>query len=313
MIPSDHPIRACRVCLQETKQPADCHPSCVKTLFNTSSLPTMDIDLSDINEMAQKMIGRMSISGVQQKVLVSLSADRKRIEFSPAGGRYILKPPISTFPEIPANEHVTMRMAQLVGIETPPCGLLELKDGNLAYIIARFDRNNDGTKLQQEDFCQLAEFPPSKKYDGSAELCVRLLRQFASEPPLSILALYRLLLFNWCVGNGDLHLKNLSLLTTTDGIRRLSPAYELVNTKLVIPDDQLALPIAGKRSNLRREDWIEFGRYCQIPKRAIERVISTQTGAMDEMHGALRNSFLSTPLKARYLEIVRENLAAMAA
>ena len=205
-----------------------------------------------------------------------------------------------------------MQMASLVEIETPPFGLLELTDGNLAYIIARFDRLADGTKLPQEDFCQLAGLPPSRKYDQSAELCVRLLRQFASEPLISILALYRLLLFGWCVGNGDLHLKNLSLLTNTDGVRRLSPAYDLVNTKLVIQDDKLALTVGGKTSNLKRSDWIEFGRYCQIPERVVDRVISRQAAVLNEMSQTIQNSFLSAPMKNKYQEILRENIGAIA-
>ncbi len=302
----------CRVCLRETKDQPTYHRSCLKDLFGVATLPALDLDLNSINDMAQRMVGRMSISGVQQKVLVSFDPDQSRIEFAPKGGRYILKPPINTLPEIPANEHVTMKMAALAGIEIPPCGLLELKDGNLAYIVARFDRLADGGKLPQEDFCQLAQLPASKKYDQSAELCVRLLRRYASEPPISILALYRQLLFSWCTGNGDLHLKNLSLLTTSDGLRRLSPAYDLVNTKLVIADDQLALTLGGKKKNLRRADWIEFGRYCQLPGPAIERVMSTLLGAAADMIGLLDRSLLSPARKKTYEKIFRDNLAAIA-
>ena len=301
----------CHICLRQTREGADYHPACLRRLFGTSALRQLDFNLDTLNDMAQKMAGRMSISGVQQKAIVALTADRKRIEFTPSGG--ILKPPINTFPEIPANEHVTMQMAPLVGIEIPPCGLLRLKDGNLAYVIQRFDRLDDGTKLLQEDFCQVAQLPPSQKYDQSAELCVRLLWQYASEPPIASLALYRLLLFAWCVGNGDLHLKNLSLLTTPDGIRRLSPAYDLVSTNLVIENDHMALSIGGKNSNLKRADWLRFGEYCQIPTRAVEEALDKQYRALDEMVDHIRRSFLSEEKKKNYREIVEKNVAMTAA
>lgn len=306
-------MSTCRICLRETQGGRDYDSACLRKLFDSSSLPQLDVDLVNFSGLAQGMAGRMSISGVQEKAVVSLSPDRSRIEFTPSGGRYILKPPVNTFPEIPANEHLTMCLAALVGIEIPPCGLLQLTDGNLAYIVRRFDRLPDGGKLQQEDFCQLAQLPPTRKYDQSAELCVRLLRQYASEPPISILALYRLLLFAWCVGNGDLHLKNLSLLTTPDGVRRLSPAYDLVNTQVVISNDRLALSIGGKTSHLRRSDWLKFGEYCRIPPRAVERELNNPFNAARIMDEQVQRSFLSDERKKRYRQILQQNIAAIRA
>ena len=100
-----------------------------------------------------------------------------------------------------------MRLAELVGIEVPPFGLVELKDKAIAYIIKRFDRLDDGTKLQVEDFCQLAEKPIRDKYQGSGELCVRILRKYASEPLIEIRKLFKVLLFSWWASNGDQHLE----------------------------------------------------------------------------------------------------------
>jgi len=94
----------------------------------------------------------------------------------------------------------------------PPSALVELSDGTLALVVRRFDRIHDGGKLAMEDFCQLAELPPSGKYDGSAERRGKLVARFASEPLLDLLRLYRQFVFTWWVGNGDLHLKNLALL-----------------------------------------------------------------------------------------------------
>src|SRR5665213_897142 len=303
---------SCKICLGALNGRAEYHPACLRGLFGTSVLPRLDLDLAGVSEMARDMAGKMSISGVQQKVLVSLTPDRKQIEFKPTGGRYILKPPIQGLPEIPANEHVTMQMALLVGIDIPPCGLFALNDGNLAYVVSRFDRLDDGAKLQQEDFCQAGGLQASEKYDKNAEFCVKLLRQYASEPIISILALFRLLLFSSCVGNCDLHLKNLSLLTTRDRIRRLSPAYDLLSTKLVLKNQTLALPIGGKPEIEKRNDWVRFGEYCRIPRPAIDRVISTQIAAGDEMIGMIHNSYLSAVFKEKYERIVRRSIAGLA-
>ena len=181
----------------------------------------------------------------------------------------------------------------------------------MAYIIKRFDRPDDGSKLQVEDFCQLAEKRPKDKYDGSAELCVKILRKFATEPLIEIQKLYRLILFSWLTENGDMHLKNFSLLTTPEGIRRLSPAYDLVCTKLVIPDDALAMPIGGRDKNFTRRNWLQFAEYCRIPERAAKRLISEQ---IDTLDGALRlisASFLPDDMKEQYEAFLRQNTSVL--
>ncbi len=94
-----------------------------------------------------------------------------------------------------------MLMASLVGIETPPFGLVWLKDQTPACVIERFDRLDDGSKLHVEDFCQLSESPLKDKYRGSGELCVRILRKYALEPLIEIRKLYKILLFTWWVAN----------------------------------------------------------------------------------------------------------------
>ena len=304
----------CRVCLTATSGTTPYHPQCLETLFGTTVLPRLEIELSKMMGLAAEMAGKMSISGVQEKVSLRLSDDATRLEIAPTGGRYILKPEPSRFAFVPQNEHLTMRLAALLGIEVPPCGLVELKDGAIAYLIKRFDRLDDGRKLQVEDFCQLAEKPLRDKYEGSSELCVRILRKFASEPLIEIRKLFRLLLFSWWVSNGDQHLKNFSMLTTLDGLRRLSPAYDLICTRLPIPSDQdLALPICGKKSGLVRRSWLEFAEYSQIPERAATTLLNEQIEALEPSLELIHASFLPDDQKVQYEEIVRRNTAILSA
>ena len=256
------------------------------------------------------MVGHTSLSGIQKKVSVSLSIDRATLQVAALGGRYVLKPQTGTHPAVPENEHVTTRIAQLVDIEVSPFGLVSLKDGSLAYIVRRFDRLPDGHKLRQEDFCQLAELSPKEKYDGgSAELCVKLVRKYAPEAPIEILKLYRLLVFTWWSGNGDMHLKNFSLLAGEDGIHRLTPAYDLVCTRLVIPDDPLALPLGGKKDKLRRGDWRRFAEYCRLPEKVASQVLDKQASVTDEATAIIDRSFLPEDQKKDYKALITERSA----
>jgi len=241
-------------------------------------------------------------------VSLRLSEDKARLEVAPTCGHYILKPEPSRFAFVPQNEHLTMRLAELAGIEVPPLGLVELRDGAIAYLIKRFDRLDDETKLQVEDFCQLAQLTSKDKYHGSGELCVRILRKYASEPLVEIRKLFKVLLFSWWSSNGDQHLKNFSLLKTVEGLWRLAPAYDLVCTRLPIPTDrELALPILGKKSKLTGQHWLDFAEYCRIPKRAAEQLLREQIEALPSSIQYIHNSLLPEDLKTKYKIIVRQN------
>lgn len=301
----------CRVCLDDVRN-GEYHSRCLKDLFGKPKVPAIDIELGKMHTAALAMVGHTSISGAQKKISVHLSADRATLKVAVEEGHYILKPQTEAYPNLPENEHVTTRLAKLVDIEVGKYGLIALNDGSLAYVVRRFDRTAEGRKLRQEDFCQLAEKSPKEKYEGSAELCVKLLRKYASEPPIEILKMFRLLVFSWWSGNGDMHLKNFSLQAGLDGLQRLTPAYDLVSTRLVIADDQLALPVSGKKDNFDRADWLRFAEYCQLPTKTAERVLDTQKAALSTALTLLERSFLPTTMKQVYTELVKERTTALA-
>lgn len=299
---------ACRICLGRLTDESAYHAACLESLFGVAAAPSLDLEPSRLYAMAAEMAGKMSISGVQEKVSLRLSEDRRRLDVAATGGRYILKPEPARFAHLPENEQLTMRLAALAGIEVPPFGLVELKGGVAAYLVKRFDRLDNGAKLHVEDFCQLDERPTRDKYHGSGEGCVRVLRRHASEPLIEIRKLFKRLLFSWWVSNGDQHLKNFSLMVASDGFRRLSPAYDLVCTRLPIPTDRdLALTIRGKRSDLSLRDWLEFASYCGIPEKAAAGLIQEQVLALEPTIKTIWASFLPADLKNAYERIVREN------
>jgi serine/threonine-protein kinase HipA len=58
---------------------------------------------------------------------------------------------------MPANEHVTMRIAGAYGIPVVQSSLVRLKSGELAYITKRIDRTPGGKKVHMLDMLQITE------------------------------------------------------------------------------------------------------------------------------------------------------------
>lgn len=282
------------------------HPRCARRLFGSSKPPLIDVDMAKLTTLALAMAGRTSMSGVQQKLGLGFSSDRTRLQVVTDFGAYILKPPQRTFDELPENEHLTMQLAALAGDDIPPCGLVELADGRRAYLVSRFDRVPAAhRKRPVEDFCQLAGLYPGQKYDGSGEQCVRLLRSYASEPLIEVRKLFLRLAFAWWVGNGDLHLKNLSLVRTDDGIYRLSPSYDLVATRLVIPTDAMAMTIGGRREGLTRAEWLRFAEYARLPRVVAAQILDGLATTSDDACALVGRSLLSQGAKTELCALLR--------
>jgi len=145
-----------------------------------------------------------------------------------------------------------MNIASVYGIEVPPCGLLPLLDGRIAYLVKRFDRLQDGSKLQQEDFQQLLE--TDDRYSGSYEKIAGVIKRYSAVPGLDLVRLLERALLFFVLGNGDAHLKNFSLLSREEVGYELSPAYDIVNSRLVLPDEreEMCLSLRGKKNRISR-------------------------------------------------------------
>jgi serine/threonine-protein kinase HipA len=296
----------CFVCLQNVTDPSGYHPKCAKSLFGSKTVPTLDIELAKLHTAALAMVGKISISGIQKKISLNISVDRKTLYVAAGKSYYILKPPTETYPFLPENEHVTMLLAKLSGLRVEECGLIRIDGNKLAFITKRFDRRIDGSKVHQEDFCQLAEMSPSEKYDGSGERCAKIIKQFASEPGIELLRLFEQLVFAWWIGNGDLHLKNLSVMVDLDGLVKLTPAYDLVSTVLVIPNDPLALPICGRDRNFQRSTWQKFAAYCGIGDKAALRVLDRQAKCLAKAQTLIKQSYLPKDMQDHLVAIIEE-------
>jgi serine/threonine-protein kinase HipA len=293
-------MKACRGCLSPLCGDASWHSSCLRALFgsNVSDVPEIFVEPSELHRLGQQMAGRTTISGVQKKL--SLGWNQRSLRVVASRSSFILKPQVEAWPRLPENEHLTMCLAKAFGLHMPAFGLVQLSNGAEAFIIRRFDRIGHGQRLPCEDFCQLSGLSPADKYEGSAEHCVKIINRFCNAPKIQLFDLYRRLLFSWWAGNGDLHLKNLSLLSFKLRENNLSPNYDLVNTQLYLPNDELALPVAGKRSNLKRATWLEFANYCKLPSKLACSELDNLLLFEKEAREIIHHSFLTDEAKEMY-------------
>lgn len=141
-----------------------------------------------------------------------------------------------------------MCLAEIVGLEIPVHGLIYSKDNSMTYFIKRFDRIGANKKLALEDFAQLSGEDRYTKYKSSMEKVAAIIESFCTFPKIEFVKLFKLTLFNFLIGNEDMHLKNFSLITRGSKVS-LSPAYDLLNSTIAQKnaEEEIALPIRGRK------------------------------------------------------------------
>ncbi len=270
-------------------------------------LAPLNFTAEELRNEATVRATKMSIQGVQPKLSAILNAKEGKFEIVDKNGRYILKPQHYHFPELPENEDLTMRLAATIGIDTPLHGLVYGKDHSLTYFIKRFDRKGQKDKVHVEDFAQLAGMSRDTKYRYSMEKLVKLLDNFCTFPALEKAKLFKRVIFNFLIGNEDMHLKNYSIIVQ-NGKVELSPAYDLLNSTIVLQGDveEIALPVKGKKSNLNADVLISyFGKeHCGLTDRVVEKILDTTGKAIPLWFGEIENSFLSQEMKEKYASLL---------
>ena len=265
----------------------------------------MPFKTPDIVREAQKMVGRMSISGVQPKLSVIHHRRKHQLIVVEKGGLYILKPPTERFELLPENENLCMNIASVYGIEVPTHGLLPLQDDRMAYVVKRFDRLEDGSKLQQEDFQQLLQ--TDDKYAGSYERIANCIKKYSNVPGLDLVRLFERALLFYALGNGDAHLKNFSLIRQEEVGYQLSPAYDIVNSRLVLPEerDDMCLSLQGKKNRLTRADFTGVSEHFGLNRKQSDNSLARLNELKPTIENMIAESFLNQRLKDRFLEIFK--------
>lgn len=257
----------------------------------------------------QKRMTKMSIAGVQPKLSAQLSVKEGIFKVVDKYGSYILKPPLSDYEEVPENEDLTMRMAAACGIDVPFHGLIYAKDGSILYFIRRFDRVRRTGKRHVEDFAQVAGKSRSTKYNYSTEKVVTLIEEYCTFPMVEKMKLFRRVLFSWLCGNEDMHLKNFSLIHQ-DGKIELSPAYDLLNTTIVLADatEEMALPLQGKKSNFNEEIFFNYfgSERLGLNQKVLTNINQEIQFAFPGWNQLIEISFLSDDMKKAYKSLLNK-------
>jgi serine/threonine-protein kinase HipA len=273
-------------------------------------------------------IDHMSISGMQDKI--SMVLKRGILEPEENRGEYILKPvpsqPIPFFADdVPANEHLTMQVAsQVFRINTASNACLDMADGSMAYLTRRFDYRN-GRKIPQEDFCQLSGRSPEEggrnyKYNGSYEEMGRIVKRFCKAHIIELEKLFRLIVFNYLVSNGDAHLKNFSLHESPFGDYVLTPAYDLICTSMHFPDEsRTALDLFDEhesgffRANgfYGRDDFMMLAEMYGLNFKRAKKILDIFPANRSAVRNLVGRSFLSEEAKTDYMKRFDDRLLAI--
>jgi serine/threonine-protein kinase HipA len=294
---------------------------CGKNRYSEAGLKLLGTGLKTLKDLeytaeeqrkeAFNRASKMSIQGVQPKLSALLSIKDEKFIIVDKSGRYILKPQHQFYTQLPENEDLTMRLANEVDLEIPLHGLLWSKDNTLTYFIKRFDRKGQNDKVPVEDFAQLAGLSRDTKYNYSMEMIVKLIDDYCTFPAIEKIKLFKLVIFNYLIGNEDSHLKNFSIITVDNQIR-LTPCYDLVNSTIELNEqhEEIALTLKGKKKHLTRTILVNyFGiERCELTEKSIEKVLETISLAIPKWKTLIEISFLSKDMKGKYLDLLNGRL-----
>ncbi|WP_317173235.1 type II toxin-antitoxin system HipA family toxin [Maribacter aquimaris] len=289
-------------------------------LFNGRKVsPTLPYESPVTNAITEALFKenkkQLSISGVQEKFSVLLEKNKLRLISEGEQGQYILKPIPNAGnrkEQMPANEHLSMQIArQVFGIETAENGLVFFKNGDPAYLTKRFDVQENGDKWAVEDFASLAGRTPQThgtdfKYSGNYFELFGFLKKYVPAYPIEAIKLFKLLLFNYLISNGDAHFKNFSLIETALGDFKLSPAYDLLNSSIHIEDRDFALedgllPL-NQSSGKIGEQFFKLAELADISKKQCEKIFKSITTNQERVLALIELSYLDEKTKKNYAQ-----------
>jgi len=299
----------CLYCYQDLTDETDYHEKCSLKFFGTNQAPKLEYTFDQMSALAKNVVERsVSVPGVQPKLSMSYNEqtkDQRLTVVGALGGNYIFKPPSLEYPEMPENEHLTMRLAEYLKIKTVPSSLIRLKSGELSYITKRIDRTDAGKKIHMLDMFQIAE--AFDKYKSSMEKVGSALGKFSSNTLLDKLFFFELALFSFLTGNNDMHLKNFSMIESTSGWV-LAPAYDLLNVAIANPEDkeELALTLGGKKKKLRKEHFVKLAKDIGLNTKQIDGVFKRFSEKKEDLIKMIHNSFLSETMKKSYIELLQK-------
>jgi serine/threonine-protein kinase HipA len=222
-------------------------------------------------------------------------------------GTYILKPQNADYPQMPENEHLSMKLAELFQIDIVPVNMIRLQSGELCFITKRIDRNLDGSKNHMIDFMQILEL--EDKYKGTMEMLGKTIGELSANTLLDKLRFFELAVFNYIIGNNDMHLKNFSMWLNKFSWT-LSPAYDLLNVKMILPKDQedTALLLGGKKMNFNKGYFDILGSVLKLNDKQINAIYKRIVKWLPKATQLIEVSFLTDDYKNSFKELITQRV-----
>lgn len=312
-------MEKCLCCYKPLKAgQTDYHPACAKKLFGTKEAPTLPYVRSEIGELAKQVVrSQTTLTGVQAKLSLDVNHGGKnepdRFTIVGLWGKYILKPQTEHFGQLPEIEDLTMHMAEAAKINVVPHGLIRFADGEICYITRRIDRMEDGSKIAMEDMCQLSERLTEYKYKGSYEQIAKTIKKYSAFPQLDLVNFWEIVIFSWITGNADMHLKNFSLYNNHKMGYALTPAYDLLSTAIVMPEDteELALTLNGKKRKIKKADFLKAMKASGLNDKVIENIAKKFRRSIVKWLNLIEASFLTDNTKKKYKRLILSKTLAL--
>lgn len=244
-----------------------------------------------------RVIDPVALPGVQEKA----SARMISVPIGRAGERYLLKLDPPEYPHVVEVEAFFLSLAHEVRMESAAGEVVRDADGRPGLLVRRFDRepqpSGETVALACEDACQVLGRWPADKYNLTMEQVVAGLADRCSARTVAVRRLYQQVCFAWLTGNGDVHAKNVSILSTREGEWRVAPAYDLPST-VPYGDKSLALSIQGRTHGISRKHLLAFGIEAGLPDRVAIKVLDDLLDRLSGLEGRLRDGALPFPQKA---------------
>ena len=198
-------------------------------------------------QLLDKYYLRTSLAGMQPKVSIP-NANTIQSGTTVQQRDLIVKSFDSEFPLLTVNEFVCMQAARHCGLEPPKTYLSENLE---TYVVERFDKSSDGIKLGYEDFTTLMKksTEPNAKYTSSYETLLKATYLYTGSAT-EVERMYKYIVFNCLIGNGDAHLKNFALQYSPD-MKNIfvSPPFDITHTLIYESiDHKMALKLAGSKA-----------------------------------------------------------------
>lgn len=266
---------------------------------------------------------RLSLAGAQAKCPVLIRHGDYYLPRGVTSSSHILKFELPQWRHVPVFEIYLNRIAERIGLPVPETRL-EQRHGHRYLVIRRYDRQfegNEGHRLHQEDFCQIAGLRATRKYqaDGGPGLadCAHWILELSEQPAEDLLNLVRWQIFNWLAGNSDGHAKNLALVQVqrTTSRWRLAPFYDLVCTRAWPNlDRRLAMAVGSEADpgRIRAEHWEVLARDIGMRPRFVMGEIASMVEAINDtmptVRAALEESHDALPMLQQPEKVIRTQL-----